>query len=63
MFCIFFKVGVPLPRKNRQASSLQQMVTALKTKILNSFAIQSVFEGKNQNTFEKLLETQKRSIS
>lgn len=46
------KIGLP---------SLQQMVTALKNnQAIKFFAIQSVFEGKNQNTFEKLKETQKQ---
>lgn len=39
--------------------SLQQMVEALKgNEAVKFFAIQTVFEGKDQNTFEKLLETQ-----
>ena len=46
------KIGLP---------SLQQMVSALKNKeSIRFFAIQTVFEGKSQNTFEKLKETQRQ---
>lgn len=41
--------------------SLQQVVNALKDNdAVNFFAIQTVFEGKSQNTFEKLIETQQK---
>ena len=41
--------------------SLQEMTNALKeNEKVNFFAIQTVFEGKDQNTFEKLRETQKQ---
>lgn len=46
------KVGLP---------SLQKMVTVLQeNEAVKFFAIQTVFEGKSQNTFEKLIETQKQ---
>ena len=41
--------------------SLQKMVEALEENdSVEFFAIQTVFEGKKQNTFEKLIETQKQ---
>ncbi|MGB5698231.1 peroxiredoxin family protein [Muriicola sp.] len=46
------KIGFP---------SLQKMVATLKeSEAVKFFAIQTVFEGKSQNTFEKLIETQKQ---
>ncbi len=60
LYFIVFKVGVQAVM-SIGLPSLQKMVEALQENDSVEFlAIQTVFKGKTQNTFEKLIETQKQ---